>query len=134
MNANEKIYIRHYDATTTEDVFDKGEIGKSLYAWDGKDNPVDGRFNSVPDALAAVCAKNYFTNYPNSWTNWGKEFGQSEKGRFSFSVLVDANNCEASKGEIEKWKRGEMRLWDCTLNVYLGVCAERDLTESEVMA
>lgn len=60
MNANEKIYIRHYDATTTEDVFDKGEI--------------------------------------------------------------------------EKWKRGEMRLWDCTLNVYLGVCAERDLTESEVMA
>ena len=133
MNANEKIYIRHYDATTTEDVFDQGEIGRSLYAWDGKDNPVEGRFNSVPDALAAVCAKNYFTNHPESWTNWGKEM-KEETGRFSFSVLVDADNCEASKDEIEKWKRGEMRLWDCTLNVYLGVVAERDLIQAEVMA
>ena len=133
MNANEKIYIRHYDAITTEDVFDKGEIGNSCYAWDGKDNPVDGRFNSVPDALAAVCEKNFFTNHPELWTNWGREIG-TEAGRFSFSVLVDDNNCEASKSEIEKWKRGEMRLWDCTLNVYLGVVAERELTAEEVAA
>ena len=133
MNANEKIYIRHYDATTTEDVFDKGEIGNSLYAWDSKDNPVNGRFDSVADALAAVCYKNYFTNNPKWWTNWGKEMGE-ETGRFSFSILVDANNCEASEGEIEKWKRGEMRLWNCTLNVYLGVVAERELTNEEVVA
>lgn len=134
MNANEKIYIRHYDATTTEDVFDKGEIGNSNYAWDSKDNPVNGRFDSVADALAAVCDKNYFTNHPECWTNWGKEFGRGEMGRFSFSTLVDVNNCEASESEIAAWKRGEIRLWNCDLNVYLGVCAERDLTESEVMA
>lgn len=33
MNANEKIYVKSYIAYTTEDVFERGEVGKTNFAW-----------------------------------------------------------------------------------------------------
>lgn len=57
-----------------------------------------------------------------------------EAGRFDISVMVDSDNCEATRSEIEGWKAGRKRLWSCQLSVYLGVCAERDLTPEEVAA
>lgn len=57
-----------------------------------------------------------------------------EAGRFDISVMVDSDNCEATRSEIEEWKAGRKRLWSCQLSVYLGVYAERDLTPEEVAA
>ena len=48
--------------------------------------------------------------------------------------MVDADNCEATRSEIEEWKAGRTRLWNCQISVYLGVCAERDLTLEEIAA
>lgn len=133
MDANERIYVKSYAAYTTEDVFDQGEVGKTNVAWTSSDNPVKGRFDTIEDALKAVCAANCFDWIPANWLNWAKDWPE-ETGRFDFSVMVDADNAEATPSEIEEWKAGRKRLWSCQLSVYLGVCAERDLTPEEIAA
>ena len=133
MNPNEKIYVKYYAAFTTEDVFYQGEIGNTCCAWTSSDNPVKGRFNTIEDALKAVCDKNFFEYIPANCHNVGKDMPE-EAGRFDISVMVDINNCEATRSEIEEWKQGRRRLWSCQISVYLGVCSERDLTPEEVAA
>ena len=133
MNANERIYVKSYVAYTTEDIFDQGEVGDTCVAWTSSDNPVSGRFATIEDALKAVCAANCFDWIPDNWLNWAKEWPE-ETGRFDLSVMVDANNAEATPSEIEAWKAGHKRLWACQVSVYLGVCAERDLTPEEIAA
>ena len=55
MDANEKIYVKSYIAYTTEDVFLEGEVGETNFAWSSDDNPIRGRFDTIEDALDAVC-------------------------------------------------------------------------------
>lgn len=133
MNANEKIYVKSYTAYTTEDVFLDGEVGKTNFAWSSKDNPVRGRFDTIGDALKAVCDANYFDYVPSNFQNVGKDVPE-EAGRFDISFMVDVDNCEATRDDIEEWKAGRKRLWSCQISVYLGVCSERDLTLEEVAA
>ena len=133
MNPNEKIYVKHYEAYTTEDVFYEGEIGLTRCAWTSSENPVKGRFNTIVDALKAVCDANYFDYIPANCYNVGMDMPE-ESGRFDISVMVDYNNCEATEYDIEEWKAGRKRLWSCQIIVYLGVCTHRDLTPEEVAA
>ena len=133
MNASEKIYVRSYVAYTTEDVFCEGEVGETSFAWSSIDNPIRGRFDTIEDAIKAVCDANFFDYVPANCLNVGKDW-PDEAGRFDISFMVDVNNCEASERDIEEWKAGRKRLWNCQLSVYLGVCAERDLTPEEVAA
>ena len=133
MTPNEKIYVKSYVAYTTEDVFDRGEVGLTRCAWTSSDNPVNGRFNSIEDALYAVCDKNFFKYIPANCHNVGRDIPE-EAGRFDISVMVDADNCEATEYDIDEWKAGRKRLWSCQIVVYLGVCSERDLTPEEVAA
>ena len=133
MNANEQIYVKSYAAYTTEDVFDRGEIGLTHCAWTSRDNPVNGRFDTIEDALKAVCDANCFDYVPANCHNVGRDMPE-EAGRFDISVMVDTDNCEATEHDIEEWKAGRKRLWSCQISVYLGVCAERNLTTEEVSA
>ena len=133
IESNEKIYVKSYAAYTTEDVFDRGEVGFTYCAWTSSDNPVSGRFDTIEDALKAVCRENFFNYIPANCHNVGRDMPE-EAGRFDISVMVDADNCEATKSDIEEWKAGRKRLWACQISVYLGVCAERDLTPDEVAA
>ena len=133
MNDNEKIYVKSYIAYTTEDVFCEGEVGETNFAWSSENNPIRGRFDTIEDAIKAVCAANCFDYVPSNVLNVGK-YLPNEAGRFDISVMVDVNNCEATKYDIEEWKAGRKRLWSCQISVYLGVCAERDLTPEEVAA
>ena len=77
----------------------------------------------------AVCETNCFDYVPANCLNFGKDIPE-EAGRFDISVMVDAD----TKSEIEAWKQGRKRLWACQVSVYLGVCAERDLTPEEIAA
>ena len=133
MNSNEKIYIKSYIAYTTEDDIDRGEIGNTYCAWTSSENPVKGRFNTIEDALEAVCRENCFDYVPANCHNVGRDIPE-EAGRFDISVMVDADNYEATEHDIEEWKAGRKRLWACQISVYLGVCAERELTPEEVAA
>lgn len=133
MNANEKIYVKCYTAYTTEYVFLEGKVGNTNFAWSSDDNPIRERFDIIGDALKAVCDANCFDYIPANCQNVGKDWPE-EAGRFDISVMVDVNNSEATKYDIEEWKAGRKRLWSCQIYVYLGVCAERDLTPEEVAA
>ena len=133
MNSNEKIYVKSYAAYTTEDIFGCGEVGFWRCAWSSRDNRIDGVFNTIEDALEAVCRENCFDYVPANCHNAGRDIPE-EAGRFDISVMVDADNCEATKHDIEEWKAGRKRLWSCQITVYLGVCTQRDLTPEEVAA
>ena len=133
MNPNEKIYVKYYAAYTTEDIFGCGEVGNTYCAWTSSDNPVKGRYSTIADALKAVCDVNYFGYIPSNCHNVCRDI-PGEAGRFDISVMVDADNCEATEHDIEEWKAGRKRLWSCQISVYLGVCSERDLTPEEVAA
>ena len=133
MNPNEKIYVKSYAAYTTEDIFDRGEVGFTYCAWTSSDNRIEGVFNTIEDALKAVCEANCFDYIPGNCHNVGREIPE-EAGRFDISIMVDADNCEATEHDIEEWKAGRKRLWSCQVSVYLGVCAERNLTTEEVSA
>ena len=133
MNANEKIYVKCYTAYTTEYVFLEDEVGNTNFAWSSDDNPICGRFDTIEDAIKAVCDANYFDYVPSNFQNVGKDWPE-EAGRFDISFMVDVNNSEATKYDIEEWKAGRKRLWSCQISVYLGVRAERDLTPEEVAA
>ena len=133
MNSNEKIYIKYYIAHTAEDVFDRGEVGITRCAWSSRDNRIEGVFNTIEDALEEVCRANCFDYVPANCHNVGRDIPE-EAGRFDISVMVDADNCEATEHDIEEWKAGRKRLWSCQISVYLGVCTQRDLTPEEVAA
>lgn len=133
MNANEKIYVKCYMAYTTEDIFDRGEVGKTNLAWSSRDNRIEDRFDTIEDALEAICRANCFEYVPANCLNVGRDMPE-EAGRFDISFLVDVDNCEATDHEIEEWKQGRRRLWSCIISVYLGVCSERDLMPEEVAA
>lgn len=45
--------------------------------------------------------------------------GFVEEDRFSYNVLVDSDNCEASSNEIELWKKGEMTLYNSSISVII---------------
>ena len=131
MNSNEQIYIKSYIAYTTEDIFDRGEVGLTRCAWSSRDNRIEGVFNTIEDALEAVCRENCFDSVPANCHNVDMP---EEAGRFDISVMVDADNFEATEHDIEEWKAGRKRLWSCQISVYLGVCTQRDLTPEEVAA
>ena len=133
MNSNEKIYVKSYIAYTTEDVFERGEVGKTNFAWSSRDNRIEDRFDTIEDALEAVCRANCFEYVQANCLNVGRDM-PDEAGRFDISVMVDVDNCEATSSDIEAWKAGRKRLWSCQISVYLGVCSERDLTPDEVAA
>ena len=88
---------------------------------------------SYDDKEVIIERANCFDYDPANCLNFGKDMPE-EAGRFDISVMVNADNCEATRSEIEEWKQARRRLWICQISVYLGVCAERELTPEEVAA
>jgi len=130
MNANERIYVKRYDCDSTEDDWENGESLTTDSSWDSGDthfeNAEDG-YATVEDALKAVCGNECFDFVKENWIAFGKDLGE-DFGRFDGDVMVDDNNAQASKSEIEAWKRKERKLWNCHLRVYLEVRAVREFT------
>ena len=127
MNANEKIYVAGFWCESTEDNYETGEDpSRRGAAWGNKDIGFDKDrpFDTVGQALAAVCESNGFEYAPKSWIDFGKEYGE-EHGRFDGDVLVDDDNTEATPDEIEEWKKSEKRLWNCHILVRLEIRSVR---------
>jgi len=127
MNANEKIYVTGFCCTTTEDHWKTGEdpdSSGSSWRHDDVDFDAGQGFDTVGQALAAVCESNCFRYRKDGWIDVGADFDE-ERGRFDGDVLVDNENSEASPGDIEKWKKGEKRLWNCHIVVRLEVRSVR---------
>lgn len=131
MNANEKIVVASYVAECTLDDYQNGYTGSTTSCWSNKDIPVVGSFNSIQEALEAVCEANGFEFKADAWVDWFKDFND-EPGRFDFSTLVRSDTTEADANDIELWKNGKRKLWACDVTVRLVVRNERKLTADEL--
>jgi len=130
MKANEKVFVEYYDATCTEDDWKNGIVGSTTSYWTNRDCRVEGSYSSVSDALKAICEANCFDYKPDSWCNWLAEYGE-EAGRFDFVTLVCEDNTEACPSEIEEWKQGKRKLYECLIVARLSVRSVRELTSEE---
>lgn len=135
MKPDEKIYVKDFWCESVEDSYENGETGKSGSAWGDRDvrfeNPTEG-YATVAEALAAVCKSNCFRFNVNLWTSFFEETGEDDFGRFDSDVLVDADNSEVSRSEIEKWRKGEIPLWNCHIIVHLEVRTIREMTKDDI--
>lgn len=136
MKNNERIYVRSYDCWSTQDEFENGESLTPSSIWTSRDarfkNAPDG-YASVEDALKAVCKNEFFDFVKENWISFGKDYGD-EYGRFDGDVTVDGENCQASKSEIEAWKKGEEKLWNCHICVYLEIRTVREFALEDIGA
>jgi hypothetical protein len=134
MKDNEKVYIKWFDCDVQEDVYNKGIVGETTSGWNynqcGWFKSDDDMFDSVKDALAKFMEKNCYEP-TNDWENFGKEYGE-DYGRFDTDILVDESNCQATDEEIKWWKEGKKRLWNCHIEVRLGVKTVRNFSEEEI--
>ena len=129
----ERYFIKGYTAASTEEVWDKGEVGGPCSFWTSKDLPVNGNsegFASVREALDAILKANCFS-LGNSWEDWVSSGFDDEPGRFDVDVLVN-EDFEASESEIESWKAGKKRLWNCHIVARLEIRKTVPLDESDI--
>lgn len=130
----ERYFVKDYTAESLEDVYDKGESGRSGWFWTSKEIPVNGNsegFASVREALDAILKANCFS-LGNSWEDWVSAGFDDEPGRFDTDVMVDDQNSEATESEIESWKAGKKRLWNCHIVARLEVRKIGPLDESDI--
>lgn len=121
--------VESYFAQSTEDTYENGEIPNGFGSWwdDGDCEPKGQFFESIGDALKAVCEANCFDFDQKQW-----EYDESN-GYFFTDVLVDVDNAQASELEIESWKKGEIRLWNCRIHATIKKqFLPMDLTEEEI--
>jgi hypothetical protein len=134
LKENEKFFITSWYAETNLDSYEHGEIGGGS-EWDWRDMRFDlsKPFDSVSDALKAVCKVNAFDWEKKNWESWFKEYGE-DPGRFDGGFMVDEENCEATEEDLELWKKNRKKLWCCRIQVNVEVrpvLPSRPLTPAE---
>ena len=130
MESHEEIFVKRVNCLCEEDVANRGIVpSKSTWEWDCDSFHLDEHgFRSVQDALDKVMDVLCY-NRTKDWLAWTES---GERGRFEATTYVDENGSEATEEEVEMWKRGEKRLWYCTVSANLAVRTVRDFTEDEV--
>ena len=133
MNANERIFVKCYDCHSTEDDFKNGE-GEAGASWDSHDTQFENApegYASIEDALRAVCENECYKFVKENWIAFGKDYGD-EFNRFDGDVMVDEANSQATEFQLEKWKKGEQKLWNCHIHVYLEIHTMREFTRDDL--
>lgn len=132
LKENEYFYVKSYSCESTEDDYERGEIGGTCAFWDGKGfSSRDMKFKSVKEALEQILREQCYDE-SNKWLDVFKETEEeTERGRFDCDIIVDENNSEAYEGEIEAWKNGKLKLYNCHITAYIGVSSERELSDED---
>ena len=136
MKSNERIYVKSYDCASTEDDWEHGESLNPSSSWTSEDTRfknAENGYATAAEALEAVCENEFFDFVKENWIAFGKDYGD-EFGRFDGDVLVNNDNAQASPSEIEKWKKGEQKLWNCHVHVYLEIRTVREFTLEDAEA
>lgn len=129
---NEYFYVKSYTCETVEDDYEKGEVGGNCAYWSGNDfKSHDMKFKTVKDALEQILHEQCFDE-KLSWLDFFNESGyEADIGRFDCDATVDAENIEASSSQIEAWKKGELKLYNCHIVAYIGIRSERGLSAED---
>lgn len=130
---NEYFYVKSYMCESIEDDYEKGEIGGVCSCWTGKEFPSrDMKFKSVEEALKQVLVEQYFDGDASSWYDFFKDSGdEDDRGRFDCDVTVDDGNSAATDSQIEAWKKGKLKLYNCHIVVQIGIRSEREISDEE---
>ena len=121
---NGKICVKSFFCQSCEDDYFNGCGLKIDSSWDESGFGVAGKtFDSVDEALKAVCKENCFDYEKDGWERFDEDYPDAT--RFDSCFMVDEDNSQASSEQIEEWKKGERRLWCCNVSVWL--CVRQDL-------
>lgn len=118
--------IEYAEAEAIEDDYEHGESLNSGNSWDIEISPKENKFDTIEDALKYVCKINGYSWDPETW------YYDSELKKFYGNILVDENADEATDFEIQKWKKGEYRLWSCNISVKIVKRIIIELDDSDV--
>jgi len=104
-----------------EDVYSEGAVGGGnsgdLDWLEGK------RYKSIKELLSALVQESGdFTNL------------SVFDDRIMWQTLENENGIEASSREIEKWKKGQIKLWAASYNVKVAEIQVRDLEEEDLVS
>lgn len=87
-----------------EDIYNEGCIPHTGGMIDGSDLFKSESISGLLEVLLSFTGANYEDIQLNSC---------DELGRVDISVMEDDNGSMATRGQIEEWKEGQIRLWDC---------------------
>lgn len=128
-NLTDKRYIvtnNRVSAECFEDDYEQGELDFS----GSFDFTITGKFMTLQQLITAVAETGYCCT--DDMKDWSYDLSS---GALRTSTLVDENSSLADDRDIELWKKGELKLYNCDLWVPIQVIsAPRDLTEDEVRA
>ena len=86
----------------------------------------DDSFPTISIALKVVCDILCFSYDRSDW-----HFGMKDK-EFHAEFYVDENNNQIEEDEYAMWKRGEKRIWVCSVSVKVMVMEKRELTQFDL--
>lgn len=127
-DTDNKLYIINgeVDVEIFEDYWDEGQLD---YV-NGYSFRVTGRFISLQQLVKAVADTGYCCS--DDIKDWS--FSE-EQSALQTSALVDNDNNLADDYEIEQWKQGKLKLYDCDTFVSVSVISQpRDVTVEEARA
>jgi hypothetical protein len=117
-----EVLIDSWSLEAVEDSFTEGEIGRSQLVNDGGSR---GPFKSPDEVIK------YFTTFTDAPKD-RKAWQAFEDGRLICSWHGNENGHEVSSSQIEQWKKGEIKGYSITLNVYLKFAKVWEPTPKEI--
>jgi hypothetical protein len=129
---NESFYIKSFYCETVEDDYEKGEIGDICSYWSGDDfSACSKEYKTIKDALKQIMSDLCYDE-DTEWSDVFAETGdENERGRFDCDALVDADNSKPYQSQIDAWKEGREKLYNCHIVARIGVRSERELADDE---
>lgn len=129
--------LTDYDAT--EDIYNEGEIGSTMIKDAGYDFI---EADSLRELLKKVNERLYIRDDKFTNISHFPEYDDEDDGTSCFEVTwtedIDGDtidwNTEYDKGEIERWKKGEVRFWSCRMMIHVSKVVKNTIEDSEIEA
>lgn len=116
-----KINVTYCNAEVYEDDYENGE-GDYVNQWNMRD--VVGVYDSIEKLLKRLSGWGFSTSI--------KDYGFDSYNNVIISdLLTDADGMEAYKTDVEKWKNGEIMLYNAHLNCGVEIVASRPMTDED---
>lgn len=129
--------LTDYDAT--EDIYNEGEIGSTMIKDAGYDFI---EADSLEELLKKVNERLYIRDDKFTNISHFPEYDDEDAGTSCFEVTwtedIDGDtinwNTDYDKGEIERWKKGEVRFWSCRMMIHVSKVVKNTIEDSEIEA
>jgi hypothetical protein len=118
-----KLTLKNWDADVFEDDYNEGE-GEQVNSFSEK---VNKSFASGEELLKYISKNVLYKDVKKEYYSI-----MDDDGRIVTSILVDENNSAASENEIEKWKKGDKKLYSASYNFYITLTQEKTPSADEL--